>query len=153
MGRTTEKGQDVRQLQEHGAGTDPHDQGSGIDPRWNLTYEFTSAPTHRATDGAHVLWLSVTVDEYPSTPQARRDLVRRYGPYLVEEWLHRRLPEGDLYHLVHRPGDLGPSEGQRIHRADQAAARAREHGGVQIVVVLANLPLEPRYVVSRVHFD
>lgn len=139
----------MRQLEEHGAGTDPPGQG-GIDPRWNLTYEFTSAPTRR--DGAHVLSMSVTVDEYPATPQARRNLVRRYGPCLVEEWLDRGLPGGDLYHLVHRPGDLGPSEGQRIHRSDQASAHAREHGGVPVVVVLANTPLEPRYVVSRVRF-
>ena len=152
MGRTTEKGLDVRQLQEHDAGTHPHDQG-GIDPRWNLTYEFTSAPSRRATDGAHVLWVSVMVDEYPATPQARRELVRRYGPDLVEEWLDRGLPEGDLYHLVHRPGDLGPSEGQRIHRADQASALAREHGGVPVIVGLANTPLEPRYVISLVHVD
>jgi hypothetical protein len=143
----------VRQLQENDAGTDPHNQDRGIDPRWNLTYEFTSAPTRRETDGAHVLWVSVTADTYPGTPQARRDLVRRYGPYLVDEWAQRRLPAGDLYHLVHRPGDLGPSEGQRIHCADQASALARENGGVPVVVALANTPLEPRYVVSRVHFD
>ena len=143
----------MRQLQEPGWVTDPHDRGAGIDPRWNLTYEFTSAPSRRAIDGAHTLSVSVTVDEYPATPQARRDLVRRYGPYLVEEWLDRGLPEGDLYHLVHRPGDLGTSTGRGFHRAQQASALAHEHAGVPVVVVLANTPLEPRYVVSRVHFD
>ncbi len=140
----------MRQLQAHDARTDPDDQDGGIDPRWNLTYEFTSASTRR--DGAHVLSLSVTVDEYPATPHALRDLVRRYGPRLRQEWLERRLPAGDLYHLVHRPGDLGPTESQRIHRGDQASALAREEGGVPVVVVLANTPLEPRYVVSRVRF-
>lgn len=143
----------MRQLQAHGRDSDPRDHHSGIEPHWNLTYEFTSADTGRERDSAHALWVYLTVDEYPSTPQARRDLVRRYGPYLVEEWLDRGLPVGDLYHLVHRPGDLGPSEGQRIHRADQASAQAREHGGVPVVIVLANTPLEPRYVVSRVRFD
>jgi hypothetical protein len=143
----------VSQLQAHGSGADPQDHRGGIEPHWNLTYEFTSADARGEKDSAHALWVYLTVDEYPATPQARRDLVRRYGPYLVEEWLDRALPVGDLYYLVHRPGDLRPSEGQRIHRADQASAWAREHGGVPVVIVLANTPLRPRYVVSRVRFD
>ena len=152
--RITDKGQDVRQLQEHGRGTDPGDHRGGIDPRWNLTYEFTSAATRRAAESGHALWVYLTVDEYPATPQARQELIRRYGPYLVEEWLHRGLPVGDdLYHLVHRPGDLEQSQSRRIHRVDQAGALAGEHGGVPVVVVLANTPLAPQYVVSRVHFD
>ena len=142
----------MRQLQEHHRDTDPHDDGGGIDPRWTLTYEFTATAARRRADGAHALWVYVTVDEYPTTPQARRDLVRTHGPYLVEEWLDRGLPVGDLYHLVHRPGDLGPSEGQRVYRDDQASALAAEHGGVPVVIALANTPLEPRYVVARVHF-
>jgi hypothetical protein len=76
-----------------------------------------------------------------------------YGPYLLEEWLERGLPQGELYHLVHRPGELGPSETQRIHRSDQAAALAEEFGGVPVVIALANVPLAPRYVVSRVAFE
>lgn len=142
----------MRQLQAHDRGTDPRDHRGGIEPHWNLTYEFISADTRGENESAHALWVHLTVDEYPSTPEACRDLVRRYGPYLVEEWLDRGLPVGDLYHLVHRPGELGPSEGQRIHRADQAFA-ARQHGGVPVVIVLANTPLEPRHVVSRVRFD
>jgi hypothetical protein len=95
----------------------------------------------------------MTVDEYPAGDEARRALVCAYGPYLVQEWLDRGLPAGELYHLVHRPGELGPSEAQRIHRADQADALAREFGGVPVVIVLANTPIEPRLVVSRVSFD
>jgi len=142
----------VRQLQEHHRGSDPHDRGGGIDPRWNLTYEFIATAACPQADGAHALWVSVTVDRYPTTAHARRDLVRRYGPYLVEEWLDRGLPVGDLYHLVHRPGDLGPSEGQCVYQEDQSSAPAVENGGVPVVIALANTPLEPRYVVSRVHF-
>jgi hypothetical protein len=143
----------VTQLQERDQGHDGQDRGGGIDPHWNLTYEFTATAARAGKDGAHTLSVYLTVDEYPSSPESRRDLVRRYGPYLVQAWLDRGLPAGDLYHLVHRPGELEPSEGRRIHRADQACARAREHGGVPVVVVLANTPLEPRLVVSRVQSD
>jgi hypothetical protein len=124
-----------------------------IDPRWNPTYQFSAPSAPLELTNTHVLSVYLTVDEYPATPEARRALVCAYGPYLVEEWVGRGLPEGDLYHLVHRPGELGPSEAQRIHRADQAAALAEEFGGVAVVVVLANVPLNADLVVSRVVFD
>ncbi|MDQ4085727.1 MAG: hypothetical protein M3165_07910 [Actinomycetota bacterium] len=128
------------------------DPGEGIDPRWNPTYRFASPASARA-ENSHALSVYMTVDDYPTTPEARRALVRAYGPYLVQEWLHRRLPLGELFHLVHRPGELGPSDAQRIHRADQGDALAREFGGVPVVIVLANTALRPDLVVSRVRFD
>ncbi len=128
-------------------------QGRVLDPRWNPTYQFTSPAAPLDSTSAHVLSVYLTVDEYPATPAARRALVRAYGPYLVEEWLRRSLPTGELYHVVHRPGELGPSEAQRIHRADQAAALAQEYGGEAVVIVLANVPLVANLVVSRVVFE
>ncbi len=128
-------------------------QGPGIDPRWNPTYQFTSPTPAVNADNTHALSVYLTVDEYPATPEARRALVSAYGPYLVEEWLDRGLPAGELYHLVHRPGELGPSEAQRVHRVDQAAALAQEFGGVPVAVVLANVALHADFVVSRVRFD
>jgi hypothetical protein len=134
----------VRQLQGH---------DRGIDPRWNPTYQFTSPTRPVQTTNTHVLSVYLTVDEYPTTPEARRALVRAYGPYLVQEWLDRGLPPEPLYHLVHRPGELGPSEAQRIHRKDQGEALAHEFGGVAVAIVLANVPLVPELVVSRVRFE
>jgi hypothetical protein len=128
-------------------------QGRRLDPRWNPTYLFASPTRAVDVENTHVLSVYLTVDEYPETLEARRALVCAYGPYLIQEWVERGLPGGDLYHLVHRPGDLGPSEGQRVHRSDQAAALAEEYGGVPVVIVLANIPLAPEYVVSRVAFD
>lgn len=125
----------------------------GVDPRWNPTYRFASPAAPPETRSTHALSVYLTVDAYPNTPEARRELVCAYGPYLVEEWLGRGLPPGELYHLVHRPGELGPSEAQRIHRADQASGLAREFGGVPVVIVLANTPINPSLVVSRVRFD
>lgn len=134
----------MQQLEEH---------GNGIDPRWNPTYRFTSSAPTRSVISTHALSVYTTVGVYPATPEARRALVRAYGPYLVEEWVNRRLPLGELYHLVHKPGELGPSEVQCAHRADQGAALAREFGGVPVVVVLANAPIAPGLVVSRIRFD
>jgi hypothetical protein len=128
-----------------------HDRG--VDPRLNPTYRFASPAPPPRTGHTHALSVYMTVDEYPTSDEARRELVRTYGPYLVQEWLDRGLPVGDLYHLVHLPGELGPSEAQRIHRSDQADALAREFGGVPVVIVLANTPIDPDLVVSRVRFD
>jgi hypothetical protein len=125
----------------------------GIDPRWNPTYLFASPTRPVDVENTHVLSVYLTVDDYPETYEARRALVGAYGRYLVEEWVQRGLPLGELYHLVHRPGELGPSEAQRIHRSDQAAALAHEFGGVPVAIVLANVPLAPQYVVSRVTFE
>jgi hypothetical protein len=145
----------VKQLEDPARGVGPDrvlDPGLGLDPRWNPTYRFSSPSAGRA-ENSHALSVYMTVDDYPTTPEARRALVRAYGPYLVREWLHRRLPQGELFQLVHRPGELGPSEAQRIHRADQGNALAREFGGTPVVIVLANTPLRPGLVVSRVRFD
>ena len=128
-------------------------EDSGLDPRWNPTYMFASPTRPVDVENTHVLSVYLTVDAYPETFEARRALVRAYGPYLVEEWVRRGLPMGELDHLVHRPGELGPSEAQRIHRSDQAAALAEEFGGVPVVIVLTNVVLAPQYVISRVVFD
>ena len=128
------------------------DPGRGIDPRWNPTYRFTSPASGRA-ENSHALSVYMTVRDYPATPEARLALVRAYGPYLVQEWRHRSLPLGDLFHLVHRPGELGASEAQRIHRADQGMVLARGVLGRPVVIVLANTPLRADLVVSRVRFD
>jgi hypothetical protein len=133
----------VRQL----AGND-----RGIDPRWNPTYLFASPSPPVDVENTHVLSVYLTVEKYPETFEDRRALVCAYGPYLIEEWVERGLPFGDLFHLVHRPGELGPSEAQRIHRSDQAEALAEEFGGVPVVIVLANAQIVPEYVVSRVTF-
>ena len=124
----------------------------GVDPRLNPTYRFASPASPPQTGHAHALSVYMTVDEYPTSEEARRELVSTYGPYLVQEWIDRGLPVGDLYHLVHRPGELGPSDAQRIHRADQADALARQFGGTPVVIVLANTPIDPDLVVSRVRF-
>lgn len=131
------------------------DRGDGADPASNVTYHFTSTtPRPRPrTRNTHVLSMHTTVDEYPTSTRARRALVRTHGPRLVQEWIDRGLPAGELYHLVHRPGELEPSEAARVHRADQADALAREYGGVPIVMSLANAPVDPALVVSRVRFD
>lgn len=123
----------------------------GMDPR-NPTYQFTAPAYPPQPLDTHALSVYMTVDKYPETYDERRALVCAYGPYLVDEWLSRRLPLSELYHLVHRPGELGPTEAQRTHRADQASGLAREFGGVPVVVVLANTPLDHRLVVSRVRF-
>lgn len=123
---------------------------TGIDPCWNLTYQFSSAESSPQVADSHALTVYIAVDEYPATPQARRDLVSAYGPYLVQEWRRRRLPLGrELFHLVHAPGDLEASPARRVHRADQAHAQAQESGGVAVALMLANTPLAPHLVVSR----
>jgi hypothetical protein len=138
------RGVDVKQLDA---------SNRGLDPRWNPTYRFAASAPPPQVGHTHALSVYMTVDDYPTSDKGRRGLVHEYGPYLVQEWLDRGLPLGELYHLVHRPGELGPSEAQRIHRADQADALAREFGGVPVVIVLANTPIEPSLVVSRVRFD
>jgi hypothetical protein len=128
----------------------------GVDPRLNPTYRFASPTPPVGTTNTHVLSVYLLTDEYPTTPQAREALVRAYGPHLVQEWLDRGLPTPPgqpLYHLVHRPGELGPSEAQCLHRKDQADALAHEFGGVAVAVVLANMPVVPALVVSRVVFE
>lgn len=127
--------------------------GRGVDPRLNPTYRFASPVPRTYAGHTHALSVYMTVDEYPTSDAARRALVCAYGPYLVQEWIDRALPIGELYHLVHRPGELGPSAAQRVHRADQADALAREFGGAPVVIVLANTPIDHDLVVSRVRFD
>jgi hypothetical protein len=121
-----------------------------IDPRWNLTYEFASPESARALVNTHVLSVHTTVSDYPTTAAARRAVVRSYGPGLVEEWISRRLPPGELYHLVHRPGELDGSTSHWDHRSGEPTAPAHDLGGVPVVVVLTNTPLRPDLVVSRV---
>ena len=124
------------------------------DPRWNPTYHFTSAaPVRTGRVHTHILSVYMTVDAYPDTSEAKRALAFHYGPHLVQEWVDGGLPLVDLYYLVHRPGELGPSEVQRLHRADQASGLAREFGGVPVVLALSNVPVDRRLVVSKVRFD
>jgi hypothetical protein len=128
-------------------------QGTRIDPGWDPTYRFASASADEASAvHMHALSVCLTVQEYPTSYSARRELVGAYGPHLVDEWVERGLPLTELYHLVHRPGELGPSEAARVHRRDQADALAEEYGGVPVVIVLANVALAPQLVVSRVSF-
>jgi hypothetical protein len=139
----------MRQLDDPRGGIDP---GRDIDPRWNPTYRFSS-PEPAEAQNSHALSMYMSVDDYPTTPEARHALVRTYGPYLVREWLRRKLPLGELFHLVHRPGELGPSEAQRVHRVEHSTAAGRDSDGRSVVIVLTNTPLRPDLVVSRVRFD
>jgi hypothetical protein len=140
----------VQQAHGHHTGHD-----TGVDPRLNPTYRFLSAPSPPRTVrvDTHTLSVYMTVERYPETAEERRALVCAYGPYLVQEWVGRGLPLVPLSYLVHRPGQLGPSEAQCVHRADQADALAREHGGVPVALVLSNGPVPPDLVVSQVSFD
>ncbi len=140
----------MQQLNGHGPGHE-----AGVDPRLNPTYRFVSAPAAPRTVrvDTHTLSVYLTVERYPESAEERRALVSAYGPYLVQEWVDRGLPLVPLSYLVHRPGELGPSDAQRVHRADQANALAREFGGVPVALVLSNGRVAPHLVVSRVCFD
>ena len=144
----------MQQLHGNGHG-DGHGHDTGVDPRLNPTYRFVSAPAEPRTVrvDTHTLSVYMTVDRYPETPAEQRALVSAFGPYLVQEWVERGLPLVPLTYLVHRPGEVGPSKAQCVHRADQADALAREFGGVPVAVALSNGPVPSRFVVSRVCFE
>lgn len=129
--------------------------GGVTEPQWRPTYAFESrVQTRRGTRlDTHMLSVCMTVESYPTSLNARRALSSAHLPHLVDEWVARGLPQDDLHLLVCRPGDLGRTEGQRIHREDQASGLTREFGGVAVVLALANWPVDPDLVVARVRLD
>lgn len=113
----------------------------------------TRRPSTEVRVDTHMLSACITLDAYPTSAPDRRGISQEYGPCLVQEWVDRGLPLDDLYLLIYRPGQIGPSEAQCIHRADQASGLAAEFGGVPVVLALSNTPVDPDLLVSRVCFD